>query len=227
MKLVLIRHGQSEWNKENRFTGWTDIGLSELGREEAKKAGQLLRDKGFNFDIAFTSVLIRAIDTLKIVLKEMNCEDLPIKYSWKLNERHYGALQGLNKAETAKKYGEEQVHLWRRSVDVRPPLLEITDKRHPINDPKYSNLPKEDLPSGENLLDTYKRVVEYWNEAIKQELLNNKNVLIVAHGNSLRALIKYLDNISDEDIMALEIPTGLPIVYELDENLVVKSKYNL
>ena len=226
MKLVLVRHGQSEWNKENRFTGWTDVGLSELGREEAKKAGQVLKEKGFHFDIAFTSVLIRAIDTLNIILNQMECK-IPIEYSWKLNERHYGALQGLNKAETAKKYGDEQVHLWRRSVDVRPPLLEITDKRHPINDPKYSNLSKKDLPSGENLLDTCKRVIEYWNNNIKEELLKNKNVLIVAHGNSLRALIKYLENISDKDIVDLEIPTGVPIVYELDNNLIIKDKYNL
>lgn len=227
MKLVLIRHGQSEWNKENRFTGWTDIGLSDLGREEAKKAGESLKSSGFHFDIAFTSVLIRAIDTLKIVLKEMNLEKLPIEYSWKLNERHYGALQGLNKAETAEKYGDEQVHLWRRSVDVRPPLLELTDERHPINDSKYSDLSKEDLPGGENLLDTYERVVEYWNSNISKELLNSKDVLIVAHGNSLRALIKYLENISNEDIMALEIPTGVPIIYELDNNLIIKNKYKL
>jgi 2,3-bisphosphoglycerate-dependent phosphoglycerate mutase len=227
MRLVLIRHGQSEWNKENRFTGWTDIGLSELGKEEAKKAGALLKDKGFHFDIAFTSVLTRAIDTLKIILKEMGHENIPIEYSWKLNERHYGALQGLNKSETAEKYGEEQVRLWRRSADVRPPLLEITDERHPINDSKYKNLPKEELPSGENLIDTYKRVVEYWNSDIKKELLNNKDIIITAHGNSLRALIKYLENISDDEIMALEIPTGIPIVYEFDEGLKIKNKYSL
>ncbi len=227
MKLVLIRHGQSEWNKENRFAGWTDVGLSDLGREEARRAGEALKRADFHFDIAYTSVLTRAKDTLNIVLKEMGSEGIKTEYSWKLNERHYGALQGLNKAETAVKYGDEQVRLWRRSVDVRPPLLDLTDERHPKNDPRYSNLLPEELPRGENLIDTYKRVVEYWRSNISKEIENGKNVIIAAHGNSLRALIKYLENISDEDIMDLEIPTGLPIIYEIDKDLVIKDKYQL
>lgn len=226
MKLVLLRHGQSTWNKENKFTGWTDVDLSEKGIEEAKEAGQLLKQEGITFDIAFTSVLKRAINTLNYVLNEMN-EDIPIKYSYKLNERHYGALQGLNKDETRKKYGEEQVHIWRRSVDVRPPKLEITDPRFPGNDEKYKNIPKDQLPTTENLLDTIDRVVDYYNEEIKPELLKNKNIIISAHGNSLRALIKYLENINDEEIMNLEIPTGKPYVYELDDNLNILKKYYL
>lgn len=226
MKLVLLRHGQSAWNKENKFTGWTDVDLSEKGIEEAKEAGQLLKQEGITFDIAFTSVLKRAINTLNYVLNEMN-EDIPIKYSYKLNERHYGALQGLNKDETRKKYGEEQVHIWRRSVDVRPPKLEITDPRFPGNDEKYKNIPKDQLPTTENLLDTIDRVVDYYNEKIKPELLKNKNIIISAHGNSLRALIKYLENINDEEIMNLEIPTGKPYVYELDDNLNILKKYYL
>lgn len=227
MRLVLLRHGESVWNKENRFTGWTDVELSDKGREEAQKAGSALKEHGFHFDIAFTSVLKRANDTLFIVLKELGQEDIEIKYSWKLNERHYGALQGLNKADTALKYGAEQVQIWRRSADVRPPLLEVTDERHPSHDAKYSDLKPEELPAGENLFDTLKRVLEYWNSDITQELLNNKDVIVVAHGNSLRALIKYLDNISDADIMSLELPTGVPVVYELNDDLTVKNKYNL
>lgn len=226
MKLVLLRHGQSLWNKENKFTGWTDIDLSEQGIKEAKEAGKLLKQNNFTFDIAFTSVLKRAINTLNYALKEMD-QDVPIKYSYKLNERHYGALQGLNKDETKKKYGEEQVHIWRRSADVRPPKLEITDPRFPGNDEKYKDIPKDKLPTTENLLDTIDRVVEYYNEEIKPELLKNKNVIISAHGNSLRALIKYLENISDEEIMNLEIPTGKPYVYELDDNLNILKKYYL
>jgi 2,3-bisphosphoglycerate-dependent phosphoglycerate mutase len=227
MKLVLLRHGQSVWNKENRFTGWTDVGLSEKGVEEAKRAGVALKEQGFNFNIAFTSVLKRAIDTLEIALKEMGIESIETKYSWKLNERHYGALQGLNKAETAEKYGDEQVRLWRRSAGTRPPLLDIDDERYPGNDPKYSSLSEDELPRGENLFDTIKRVSEYFESDIKKELIENKNVLISAHGNSLRALIKYLENISDEDIMNLELPTGIPIVYELDDDFKVIKKYNL
>lgn len=227
MKLVLLRHGESVWNKENRFTGWTDVGLSEKGVSEAKRAGEFLREHQIHFDIVFTSVLKRAIDTMDIVLNEMGIKEIEKKYSWKLNERHYGALQGLNKAETAEKYGDEQVRLWRRSANTRPPLLDINDERYPGYDSKYSNLSEEELPRGENLFDTLKRVLEYWESDIKKELLNNKDVLIAAHGNSLRALIKYLDNISDEDIMNLELPTGIPIVYEFDNDLKVINKYNL
>lgn len=226
MKLVLLRHGQSVWNKENKFTGWTDVDLSEKGIDEAKEAGKLLKENNFTFDIAFTSVLKRANKTLDYVLKELN-QDIPVKYSYKLNERHYGALQGLNKDETREKYGKEQVHIWRRSADVRPPALEIKDPRFPGNDEKYKNIPKEKLPQTENLLDTIDRVVEYYNDEIKPELLKNKNVIISAHGNSLRALIKYLENISDEEIMNTEIPTGKPYVYELDNNLNIIHKYYL
>ena len=219
INLVLVRHGQSIWNLENKFTGWTDVGLSSNGVNEAIEAGKVLKEKGFTFDLAYTSVLKRAEDTLTYILKEMNEEDIEIRRSWKLNERHYGALQGLNKDETRKKYGEEQVRLWRRSADVRPPALEVTDERYPGNDPKYKNLPKEDIPTTENLLDTVKRVIKYWDTDIKKDLLKNKKVIIVAHGNSLRGLIKYLDKLSDEEIMKLEIETGNPICYELDENL--------
>lgn len=226
MKLVLLRHGQSIWNKENKFTGWTDVDLSEQGIEEAKEAGKILKQNNITFDIAFTSVLKRANKTLNYALEEMG-EDIPIKYSYKLNERHYGALQGLNKDETRQKYGDEQVHIWRRSADVRPPALEQTDPRFPGNDEKYKDIPKEKLPTTENLFDTINRVVEYYNEEIKQELQNGKNVIISAHGNSLRALIKYLENISDEAIMNVEIPTGKPYVYELDENLNIIKKYYL
>lgn len=219
VKLILVRHGQSIWNLENRFTGWTDVGLSEQGIKEAKEAGEKLKELGYTFDVAYTSYLKRANDTLNYILEELNEKNIPIKYSWRLNERHYGALQGLNKDDTRKKYGEEQVRLWRRSADVRPPALEVTDDRYPGNDPKYKNLQKEDIPTTENLLDTVKRVIKYWDTDIKKDLLENKKVIIVAHGNSLRGLIKYLDNLSDEEIMKLEIETGNPICYELDENL--------
>ncbi len=219
IKLILVRHGQSVWNLENRFTGWTDVGLSEQGIKEAKEAGQKLKELGYTFDVAYTSYLKRANDTLDYILEELDEKNIPIKYSWRLNERHYGALQGLNKDDTREKYGEEQVRLWRRSADVRPPALEVTDKRYPGNDPKYKDLPKEDVPTTENLLDTVKRVIKYWDTDIKKDLLENKKVIIVAHGNSLRGLIKYLDNLSDEEIMKLEIETGNPICYELDENL--------
>ena len=217
-KLVLVRHGQSVWNLENRFTGWTDVPLSDKGILEAKNAGKILKEKGYTFDIAYTSVLIRAIDTLNYILKEMNLTVLT-KYSYKLNERHYGALQGLNKEETKKKYGENQVQLWRRSVDVRPPALTVSDKRYPGNDVKYNALTSDKLPLTENLNDTIERVTEYWNSDIKKDLLANKKVIIVAHGNSLRALIKYLDNLTDEEVMSLEIETGKPICYELGEDL--------
>ena len=219
IKLVLVRHGQSVWNLENKFTGWTDVELSEKGVKEAKEAGVALKENGFHFDLAFTSALKRAQDTLKYILQEMNEEDIEIKESWRLNERHYGALQGLNKDETKQKYGEEQVLLWRRSTDVRPPELDVTDSRYPGNDEKYKGLTPEELPKTENLIDTIKRVLEYWNSDIKPEIENGKNVIIVAHGNSLRGLIKYLDDISDEDIIKLELQTGNPICYELDENL--------
>ena len=218
-KLVLVRHGQSIWNLENRFTGWTDVDLSEKGINEAIEAGKVLKQKGYHFDLAFTSVLKRAENTLKYILKEMNEENIEIKRSWKLNERHYGALQGLNKDETRKKYGDEQVLLWRRSTNVRPPELELTDSRYPGNDEKYKDLSEDELPRTENLIDTIKRVIEYWNSDIKPELEKDRNIIIVAHGNSLRGLMKYLDNISDEDIMKLEIQTGNPICYELNDNL--------
>ncbi len=227
IKLVLVRHGQSIWNLENKFTGWTDVGLSSNGVNEAIEAGKVLKEKGFTFDLAYTSVLKRAEDTLTYILKEMNEEDIEIRRSWKLNERHYGALQGLNKDETRKKYGDEQVLLWRRSATVRPPELELNDSRYPGNDPKYSNLTKEELPRTENLVDTIKRVVEYFKEEIEPELKNNKKIIIVAHGNSLRGLIKYLDNISDEDIISLELETGNPICYELEDDLKPIKHYYL
>ncbi len=221
IKLVLVRHGQSTWNLENKFTGWTDVGLSEKGILEAEEAGKILKKNGFHFDLAYTSVLRRAIDTLNIILREMG-EEPEIRESYKLNERHYGALQGLNKDETRKKYGDEQVRLWRRSADVRPPALTRDDPRYPGNDPRYKGI--NDLPLTENLLDTVKRVVEYYNEEIKNNLKDH-HVIIVAHGNSLRGLIKYLDNVSDENIVNLEIPTGKPICYELDDELQVMRHY--
>ena len=219
IKLVLVRHGQSMWNLENKFTGWTDVELSEQGIQEAKEAGKILKEKGFRFDLAFTSVLKRAEHTLDLILKEMGEENIEIKRNWRLNERHYGALQGLNKDETKEKYGAEQVLLWRRSTDVRPPELDVTDPRYPGNDPKYKDLTEDELPKTENLIDTIKRVTQYWNSDIEKSLKEGKNVIIVAHGNSLRGLMKYLDNISDEDIIKLEIQTGNPICYELDDNL--------
>ena len=219
IKLVLVRHGQSMWNLENRFTGWTDVELSEQGIKEAKEAGKVLKEKGFNFDVAYTSVLKRANDTLKYILEELGEENIPVKKSWRLNERHYGALQGLNKDETKEKYGAEQVLLWRRSTDVRPPELSKDDKRYPGNDPKYSDLKEDELPTTENLIDTIKRVMEYWNSDIKKDLEAGKRVIIAAHGNSLRGLIKYLDNMTDEEIIKLELQTGNPICYELDDNL--------
>lgn len=219
LKLVLVRHGQSEWNLENKFTGWTDVNLSEQGIEEAKEAGRALKEKGFEFDLAYSSVLKRAEDTLDYILKEMNETDIQIKRSWRLNERHYGALQGLNKDETREKYGADQVLLWRRSTDVKPPELDEDDPRYPGNDPKYKDLKPEELPKTENLLDTIDRVMVLWNTDIKKDLEEGKRVIIAAHGNSLRGLIKYLDNISDEDIINVELETGNPICYELDDNL--------
>ena len=215
IKLVLVRHGQSVWNLENKFTGWTDVGLSENGINEAIEAGLVLKEKGYTFDIAYTSVLKRANDTLDYILKELGEENINIVKSWRLNERHYGALQGLNKKETALKYGDDQVHIWRRSYDVKPPELSDDDPRYLEMKSVYS----EYIPHTECLKDTILRVIPFWNSDIKKSLLEDKKVIIVAHGNSLRGLIKYLDNISDEDIVHLEIPTGNPLVYELDDNL--------
>ena len=227
IKFVLVRHGQSIWNLENRFTGWTDVPLSEKGIKEAKEAGMVLKEKGFTFDLAFTSVLKRAEDTLDYILKEMDLSDIEIRHSWRLNERHYGALQGLNKDDTKKKYGEEQVKLWRRSADVRPPALTKEDERYPGHDPKYKDLTEEELPTTENLIDTIHRVITYWNTDIKQELEQGKQVIIVAHGNSLRGLMKYLDHMSDEEVMNLEIETGNPICYELNDDLTPIRHYYL
>lgn len=225
-KLVLLRHGESTWNKENRFTGWTDVDLSDKGREEAKSAGQILKAEGFTFDIAYTSVLKRAIRTLWITLDEMDLMWIPIVHSWRLNERHYGALQGLNKAETAAKFGDEQVLIWRRSYDTPPPALEKTDERYAGNDPRYSSLTEDELPLTECLKDTVVRFVPYWENTITPTIQSGKKVIIAAHGNSLRALVKYLDNIPDDEIVGLNIPTGVPLVYELDENLKpIKSYY--
>ena len=218
-KLVIVRHGQSIWNLENKFTGWTDVDLSEKGIEEAKNAGKLLKKLNYTFDIAYTSVLKRANETLYYILDELNERNIPIKYSYKLNERHYGALQGLNKDETRKKYGEEQVQIWRRSADIKPPSLTEDDERYPGKDEKYKDLTKEKLPLTENLIDTIKRVTEYWKEEILPTIKEDKNVIIVAHGNSLRGLIKYLDKLTDEEVIKLEIDTGRPICYELDDNL--------
>ena len=219
IKLVLVRHGQSMWNLENRFTGWTDVELSEQGIKEAKEAGKVLKEKGFGFDVAYTSVLKRANDTLEYILEELGEQDIPVKKSWRLNERHYGALQGLNKDETKEKYGEEQVLLWRRSTDVRPPALSKDDERYPGNDPKYNDLKENELPTTENLIDTIERVMVYWNSDIVKDLEAGKRVIIAAHGNSLRGLIKYLDNMTDEEVIKLELQTGNPICYELDDNL--------
>lgn len=226
-KLVLLRHGESIWNKENRFTGWTDIDLSENGIEEAKKAGAILKEKKFVFDIVFTSFLKRAIRTSWIVLEQMNLMWIPVINSWRLNERHYGALQGLNKAETAEKYGEKQVHIWRRSYNVRPPALEINDSRHPGNEPKYKSLSNTELPITESLKDVAERFLPFWQKTISKGLKKEKSILISAHNNSLRALVKYLDNINDKDISKLTIPTGIPLVYELDANLKPLKHYYL
>ncbi len=226
-KLVLLRHGESVWNKENRFTGWTDVDLSEKGLAEAHKAGKLLMDEGYLFDIAYTSVLKRAIRTLWITLDEMDLMWIPVTRSWRLNERHYGALQGLNKAETAAKYGDEQVFTWRRSYEIPPPALEETDERNPRNDPRYAGLSPAEYPLTECLKDTVARFLPYWNEEIAPEIRSGKRVLIAAHGNSLRALIKHLDNISDDEISELNIPTGVPLVYELDDNLRALRHYYL
>ena len=226
-KLVLLRHGESQWNLENRFTGWTDVGLTEKGKSEAQSSGQLLKEEGFKFDVIHTSVLKRANHTMDICMKEMGVENILIHYNWRLNERHYGALQGLNKAETAAKYGEEQVHIWRRSYSTPPPKLEMDDKRHPKFDEKYSELTPAELPASECLKDTVDRFLPYWFESIMPDIKSGKRVLIVAHGNSLRALVKYLDQVSDEEIVGLNIPTGVPLIYELDDNLNSLKNYYL
>ena len=223
MKLVLLRHGESIWNKENKFTGWTDVDLSSTGIKEAKRAGKLLKENNFNFDIAYTSVLKRAIDTLDYVLKELGT-NIPVVKDYHLNERCYGALQGFNKDEIKEKYGEKQVLLWRRSADVRPPALTKDDKRFPGNDPKYKDIPINKLPLTENLNDTIIRVREYFDSKIILDIKNNKNVLIVAHGNSLRGLVKYLEKLSDEEVINLELKTGVPYIYDIDENLNILSK---
>jgi 2,3-bisphosphoglycerate-dependent phosphoglycerate mutase len=218
-KLVLLRHGESAWNKENRFTGWTDVDLTEKGVAEAIEAGKTLKAEGYTFDVAFTSVLKRSVRTLNLALDELDLLWLPVYKSWRLNERHYGALQGLNKAEMAQKFGEEQVLIWRRSYDVRPPALERTDERFPGTDRRYADLDPRTLPTTECLKDTVERFLPYWQDAIVPALKANQRVLVVAHGNSLRALVKYLDNISDQEIVGLNIPTGIPLVYELDDEL--------
>ncbi|MBQ9526853.1 MAG: 2,3-diphosphoglycerate-dependent phosphoglycerate mutase [Fretibacterium sp.] len=218
-EIVLIRHGESAWNKENRFTGWTDVPLSDKGIEEARAAGRLMKKEGFAFDLAFTSVLKRAIKTLWLALEEMDRMWIPVRHSWKLNERHYGALQGLNKADTAAKYGDDQVKVWRRSYDVQPPSLTQSDERFPGHDPRYAGLAASDLPLTECLKDTVARVVPYWQETIVPEILAGKKIIIAAHGNSLRALVKYLDNVSDKDILELNIPTGVPLVYTLNKDM--------
>jgi len=217
--LVLLRHGESVWNKANRFTGWTDVDLSEKGIQEARQAGALLKMEGYTFDVAFTSILKRAIRTLWIVQDEMNLMWIPVHISWRLNERHYGALQGLNKAETAATYGDEQVLMWRRSFDARPPPLEKEDERSPVNDPRYKDLGDNEIPLTECLNDTVARFLPYWHKVMAPQIRSGKRVIISAHGNSLRALVKYIDGVSDVDIVNLNIPTGIPLIYELDEEL--------
>lgn len=226
-KLVLLRHGESVWNKENRFTGWTDVDLSEKGIEEAKQAGRLLKAENLTFDIALTSVLKRAIRTLWLSLYELDLMWIPVERAWQLNERHYGALQGLNKAETAAKFGDDQVLIWRRSYDVPPPPLEKDDERYPAHDRRYSDLTEAELPLTECLKDTVARIMPYWQNRIAPLIKSGKRVLIAAHGNSLRALVKYLDNVSESEIVGLNIPTGVPLVYELDENLKPIKHYYL
>ena len=226
-KLVLIRHGESTWNKENRFTGWTDVDLSAKGREEALDGGRVLKAEGYTFDVAYTSVLKRAIHTLWTVLDETELQWIPVHRSWRLNERHYGALQGLNKAETAAKFGEDQVKIWRRSYDVPPPALTPDDERYPGHDPRYRGLTAAELPLTECLKDTVARFLPLWHETIAPAIKSGQKVLIAAHGNSLRALVKYLDNIPEKDIVELNIPTGMPLVYELDDDLKPLNRYYL
>ncbi len=226
-KLVLLRHGQSAWNLENRFSGWTDVGLTDLGVTEAKSAGQILKKEGFVFDIAYTSVLKRAIKTLWLALEEMNLEWIPVINAWQLNERHYGNLQGLNKTETLEKFGEVQFKTWRRSFDVPPPALELSDPRRANSDPRYAQLTETQIPQTESLKEVIARMVPYWQEVIAPMVKSGKRVLIAAHGNSIRALVKYFDNISESEITELNIPTGIPLVYELDENLMPIKHYYL
>ncbi|WP_045217165.1 2,3-diphosphoglycerate-dependent phosphoglycerate mutase [Desulfonatronovibrio magnus] len=218
-KLILLRHGESLWNRENRFSGWTDVDLSEQGIAEAQEAGKILKFKGYSFDIAYTSVLKRAVRTLWIVLDEIDQMWIPVERSWRLNERHYGALQGMYKEETAKNFGEEQVFLWRRSYDIRPPALNKTDKRYPGYDPRYREVKNSELPLTESLKDTVERFLPYWHGSIAPDLKAGKKCIVTAHGNSLRALVKYLNNVSHDDIVSLNIPTGIPLAYELDEDL--------
>ncbi len=225
-RIVLLRHGQSTWNLENRFTGWTDVDLSDQGRDEARLAGQVLKADGFEFDLVYTSVLKRAIRTMQIAMDELDQMWVPVIRNWRLNERHYGALQGMNKSETAAQYGEDQVKIWRRAFDIAPPPLTEDDERFPGRDRRYADLSKEELPLTENLKDTIARFVPYWEDVIAQQVKAGTRVIIVAHGNSLRALVKYLDGISDADIINLNIPTGIPLMYELDENLKpISSRY--
>ncbi|MEA9560693.1 2,3-diphosphoglycerate-dependent phosphoglycerate mutase [Xanthomonas campestris] len=222
-KLVLLRHGQSQWNLDNRFTGWVDVDLTEQGRQEAAAAGKLMKDEGLQFDVAYTSVLKRAIHTLQGALKELDQDWLPVHKSWRLNERHYGGLQGLDKAETAAKHGEEQVKIWRRSYDIPPPAMDVTDPGHPGHDRRYATLDRNALPGTESLATTLVRVLPYWHDAIAPQLKAGQTVLVTAHGNSLRALYKYLNDISNEQILELNIPTGIPLLFELDDNLQVQS----
>lgn len=225
--LILLRHGESTWNKENRFTGWTDVDLSEGGREEARRAATLLIESGLSFDIAYTSVLKRAIRTLWITMDDLDLMYVPVVRSWRLNERHYGALQGLDKKETAEKYGEVQVHAWRRGYGIRPPALQESDLRHPLHDPRYAGLARTELPGTESLQDTLVRVLPFWHECIAPSLRAGQTVMVAAHGNSLRALVKYLDGISDDEISGLNIPTGFPLVYELDDDLAATRHHYL
>jgi 2,3-bisphosphoglycerate-dependent phosphoglycerate mutase len=226
-RLVLLRHGESAWNKENRFTGWMDVDLTEKGREEAAEAGRLMAAQRLSFDVAYTSVLKRAIRTLWIAMDEMDLLWVPVHRTWRLNERHYGGLQGLNKAETAARHGEAQVKIWRRSYDIPPPPLAVDDPRHPGNDRRYAGIRREDLPLTESLKDTVARFLPYWHETIAPDVRAGRNVLIAAHGNSLRALVKYLDSVSEQEIVELNIPTGIPLVYELDDDLKPLKKYYL
>jgi 2,3-bisphosphoglycerate-dependent phosphoglycerate mutase len=226
-KLVLIRHGESTWNKENRFTGWTDVDLSERGIREAREAGRVLKENGFEFRIAYTSFLTRALRTLWLVLEEMDLQWIRVEKTWRLNEKHYGVLQGLNKSEMAEKYGEEQVHIWRRSYDIRPPALELDDPRHPSHDHRYRDLDPADIPGTEALKDTVERIVPYWLSTIEPALHENGQVLVAAHGNSLRGILKYLKNISDEAITGINLPTGIPYVFEFDDNMQLQRDYFL
>lgn len=226
-KAVFLRHGESVWNKENLFTGWTDVGLSEKGTQEAIEAGRILRSEGFVFDVAYTSVLKRAIKTLWLALEEMDLMWIPVYNSWRLNERHYGDLQGLNKVEMVDRFGTDQVYLWRRSYDVRPPALSFDDERSPAKDPRYAGLNKEDIPASECLKDTVARVLPYWQDTIAPAIRSGLRVIVAAHGNSMRALVKYLDNIPDDKIVALNIPTGIPLIYEFDDDLSPIRNYYL